>query len=121
MTSGADLHELLGRDAELLRLEEFVGRLDAGPGTLVLEGEPGVGKTELWRAGAASARARGFRVLDARPAQAEDGLAFAALGDLLTGAREEIDALAAPQRRSLAVALLLEEAGETPADRHALG
>src|SRR5262249_60543091 len=101
--------------------EAAVGALQAGPGPLVPGGEPGIGKTELWRAGAASARARGSRVLDARPAQAEEGLAFAALGDLLAGAREEIDGLAEPQRRSLAVALLLEEAGEAPADRHAVG
>jgi MoxR-like ATPase len=107
MTSTTDLHEVVGRDAELLRVERFLERVDAGPGALVLEGEPGIGKTELWRAATARAQARGLHVLDARPSQAEDGLAFAALGDLLAGARDEIAALPVPQRRPLAVALLL--------------
>jgi len=54
---------LLGRDAELSRLRALVGALSAGRGGAVLvEGEPGIGKSELLRAAAADATGRGCQV-----------------------------------------------------------
>ena len=74
---------IVGREPELAALNDFLRE----PGTLVLTGEPGIGKTTLWEAGIESARARGLRVLTARPSGAEAQLAFAALTDLLETSR----------------------------------
>jgi len=101
---------------ELARLEAFVEGTADGPPRLLLEGEAGIGKTTLWRAGVERARELGFRVLESRPAAPERELSFAALGDLLSEAHDDIGDLPAPQRRALRVALLLEEAEGEPAD-----
>jgi streptogramin lyase len=37
--------EIVGRDDELATLHAFLGELTTAPGALVLNGEPGVGKT----------------------------------------------------------------------------
>ena len=59
---------------------------------------------------------RRYRVLQIQPAEAEADLSFAALGDLVGGIYEQVrDALPAPQRRALEVALLLRES-DAPAD-----
>ena len=103
------VEQLVGRERELAEIEEFLVRSLDGPELLLLEGQPGIGKTSLWQAGVDEARQRGFRVLSARPAEAEAKLSFSALGDLLLEATGEIGALPAPQRRALRIALLLEE------------
>ena len=87
----------------------------------MLEGTPGIGKTTLWLAGLELARARGFRVLSARPAAAERELSFSALGDLLGEVLAETTALPEPRRRALSVALLLEEASGPPPDARSIG
>src|SRR5919202_1710294 len=112
----------LGRDVELARLRAFLERRpEDGAAALLLEGEPGIGKTAIWRAATEAARERGFRVLLARPSEAERTLSFAALADLLGDTHELIEQLPPVQRRPLRVALLLEETdGPTP-DRRAIG
>jgi hypothetical protein len=45
-----------------------------GPAGLVIEGEAGIGKTTLWRAGVDAARERSYRVLTATPTAAETAL-----------------------------------------------
>jgi predicted ATPase len=86
----------------------------------LFEGEAGIGKTTLWRAGVERARELGCQVLEARPASAERELSYAALGDLLAGMQDEIGGLPAPQRRALRIALVLEEADGEPADKRAI-
>ncbi len=101
---------IVGRSAELRALDTFVDSLDHGPAMLVLEGEPGLGKTTLWREGLDAAERRSLRILECRPVQAEAQLAFTALSDLLADVPEDIfDELPAPQRRALEVALLRAE------------
>jgi hypothetical protein len=61
------------------------GLLDSaaeGPHGLVLEGEPGIGKTALWETGILGARAHGMHVLVARCRGSESRFSFVALGDL---------------------------------------
>lgn len=58
---------LIGRTEELGRIAR---RLEA-TGSLLLEGEGGIGKTTLWRAGVELARASGCQVFTAAPAEAE--------------------------------------------------
>jgi hypothetical protein len=74
--------DVIGREPELALVSAFLDRPVEGPAGLVLEGEPGIGKSTLWLAAVASARERGSLVLSSRPAEAERGLAHVALGDL---------------------------------------
>ena len=111
---------LIGREKELDRLEAFVNGTRDGSANLLLEGDAGIGKTTLWRAGVERARELGFRVLESRPAAPERELSFAALGDLLSGMHDEIGSLPAPQRRALRIALVLEETEGEPADQRAV-
>lgn len=73
----------VGRDRELAVVRDFVHAVDRLPAALVIEGEAGIGKTTLWRAGIVSAGERGYRVLSTRPAQAESQMSYAGLADLL--------------------------------------
>jgi hypothetical protein len=51
---------LVGRDRELAEVRDFLGGDVAGPGSLVLDGPPGIGKTCIWDAGIDAARASGM-------------------------------------------------------------
>jgi hypothetical protein len=114
--------ELIGRQQEFSLLARFLASLVAGPRALLVEGEAGIGKTALWQAGLAQARACGQRTLACRPAGSEVKLSFAALGDLLAGALQEaLPALPVPQRRALEAALLLAEPEGEPPDQRAIG
>ncbi|MEU9126684.1 AAA family ATPase [Kitasatospora sp. NPDC048540] len=56
---------LVGRSPDLARFDDFIAGIPDAGGSVVLLGEPGVGKTALLDAAAAKARARGLRVLQA--------------------------------------------------------
>ena len=98
---------VVGRDDLLSQIERF---LDEGRHrylAFVLEGEPGIGKTTLWREAVRRGEEAGFRILACRPAQAEAKLGFAALADLLGAVEEDMLAeLPEPQRNALDAALL---------------
>jgi ATP/maltotriose-dependent transcriptional regulator MalT len=114
--------EIIGREEELAAIEAFLGRIEEGPGSLVISGEPGIGKTILWENGVAEAGRRFGEVLTCRGVEAEASLSFAGLSDLLGGVLvEAASSLAPPRRRALEVALLLVEPGEQPPDAHAIG
>ena len=107
---------MIGRAGEAVAVARFVERVPSGPVGLLVEGEPGIGKTTVVSEAICAARERRYRVLEARPAEAEADLSFATLGDLVGAILDEVsDALPAPQRQALEVALLLREADE-PAD-----
>jgi DNA-binding CsgD family transcriptional regulator len=98
---------VIGRDRELERVAGFLDG-GSGAGALVLWGEPGVGKTTLWRHGIGVARARGFTMLLCRPLELDMRVPFAGLHDLLGGVMDEVlAALPGPQRDALAAALRL--------------
>ena len=116
------MFEVVGRDEELASLLAFIDEEQAGDFALVLDGEVGIGKSTLWSAGVDQWRAQGLRALSSRPAEAEQGLALAGLGDLFEDVLDEVlPALPTPRRRALEVALLLEEADGVRADPRALG
>lgn len=107
---------VVGRDAELAHLGSFVH--DASPrAALVLIGGAGIGKTTLWCAAIELARARGVRVLSARPGRSAAQLSFGGLIDLCDGLEErELAALPHPQRRALEAALVrADSTGESAA------
>ena len=98
--------ELFGRDAELAVVGEFVAASDRWPAAVVVRGEPGIGKTSVWREGVRLARECGYRTLVAAPSESEARVSFAALDDLLSGVLERVlGGLPGPQRRALEVAL----------------
>jgi predicted ATP-dependent serine protease len=75
--------QIVGRESELGSVYAFLDGSVESPVGLVLEGEPGIGKSTLWLAAVTAAGERGFVVLVACPAEAERGLAHVGLGDSL--------------------------------------
>jgi DNA-binding CsgD family transcriptional regulator len=113
---------VVGRDAELASIRDFVIRISDGASALVLEGEAGMGKTTLWRAGVEAAETAGLCVLQAEPAESETELSFSSLGDLLYPVLDDaLEPLPAGQRSALARALVLEEVEGPAPDAHAAG
>jgi DNA-binding CsgD family transcriptional regulator len=105
-----------GRENEVRSLEDFLERAAAAPSVLVLSGEAGIGKTELWQAAVRRARARGTRVLAYRAVEAEAVLSFAGIGELLSPvAADVLPALDELRRRALETALLIEGSGRDSA------
>ena len=112
---------IVGRDAELAAVRAFVEGTATAPAALLLEGEPGIGKSTLWLAAVEHAQAHGISVLSARPAEAEKGLAHVGLGDLLEDVLDDVvPDLSQPRRRALETALLREEAVDEAIDHRAL-
>ena len=102
--------QLYGRDAELAALSDLLDRARKGTsGTLVLRGDPGIGKTAL--VSHITARADGFRVIRAAGIEEESELPFAGLHLLLRPVLDRIDALPDVQAEALRGALGLARAG----------
>jgi len=112
---------VVGRDAELAALSDFLAGIPGGARALVLEGEAGMGKTTLFDACLTEARDVDVRVLVARPAESESELSFAGLGDLLGGTLDVLETLPSAQQRALSRALVLEDEADAPADPRAVG
>lgn len=103
---------VIGRDAELAELNAFLRPENNSPAALIVEGDAGIGKTTLWRAGIAMA-SPSYRVLSARATASEADFPFGKLAELLDGWAETfLPKLPLPQRHGLEVALLLAEPSE---------
>ncbi len=114
--------ELLGRSAERAAGRRFLDAAERGPICLAIQGEPGIGKSALWRAIVEEATALGFRVLVSRPSELEADLAHATLTDLLSPVADEVRLqLPPPQRRAVDVALLTTDPEDGTAEPRALG
>ena len=101
-----------GRASERQALDRLLDGARAGESaTLVIRGEPGVGKTALLRY--AARQASGFRVTHIRGVESEMELPYAALHQLCTPMVSLIESLPEPQRVALSVALGLS-AGAPP-------
>ncbi len=85
--------DLVGREGELARVDAFAAVLAQGPRALVVRGEPGIGKTALWRHAVARSRAAGFHVQVTRPAEEEMALDLVGLVDLLEDVQLDLAAL----------------------------
>src|SRR4029453_13590637 len=113
---------MLGREAEMVAVEGLLNAGRHGRAGLVLEGNPGIGKTTVWRQGISRAANAGYRVLSCRTAPTEARLSFTALSDLLTYLEPAAFAsLPDPQRRALDAALLRAEADGAAANPRAIG
>ena len=94
---------------------QFLDMLPIGPAALVLEGEPGIGKTTVWRAAVDAARHRSYRVFVCRSSESESALSFLGLGDLLESVPDEaLEPLPEPQRLALETALLRSTGNDSP-------
>ncbi len=83
---------LLERTRELVAIDEALRMAGAGQGALVLvEGPPGIGKTELLTAATARARARRMRVLVARGGELEMSFPHAVVRQLFEPAVAHVD------------------------------
>jgi len=108
---------LVGRHEERRRLNALVAGARLGQsGFLVVDGEPGIGKTALLDH--AVEQATGFLLLRVIGSEDEADLPFAGLAQLLRPVAGRLDQLPAPQANALSVALALSEGGEV--DRFAV-
>jgi DNA-binding NarL/FixJ family response regulator len=116
----SEISHVVGREHELAAIREFIDGPALVP-ALVLTGPPGIGKTTLWEATVARARASGWNVLVSRASEAEVALSFAGLTDLLDGVEPALLAeLASPQQQALEVALARAEPSGAPPEQLAI-
>lgn len=113
--------QIVGREQELAAIERLMVDARERFSALLLEGEAGIGKTTAFREALLMAQAGGFHVLACRPSASEATLSLAAVGDLLQAVpAKRRQALAAPQRSAIEVALLLAEPDERAVEPRAI-
>src|SRR5437773_421980 len=102
--------DLVGRENELRELLEAVRRSQQATSSLVLVGEPGIGKSALLTFADAAAADAGFVVLRAVGVESEAQLPFAGLHQLITPVLDSIDMLPLAERAAMLSALGLSDA-----------
>ncbi|WP_284713495.1 LuxR family transcriptional regulator [Streptomyces sp. G3] len=105
---------VLGRDTEIADLMRRVAAGRTRSAVLVVEGEPGVGKSTLLDLAVRRTRGAGHQVLRAAGSESEQHLAFAGLHQLLRPVLGDLDGLPARQRSSLRAALGLADRAAPP-------
>ncbi|MFE9184100.1 AAA family ATPase [Micromonospora haikouensis] len=116
--AGARRARLLGRDDELRRIDELLTAARGGHGGgLVVNGEPGIGKTALLEATASAAE--GFRLLRLDGYEAESAIPFAGVHRLTIPLRDHVMVL--PQRQQQALQVATGLADGPPPDRYLVG
>src|SRR5882724_3469391 len=112
---------VIGRQVERDAIDGWLRT--ARPGTLLIDGVAGIGKSTLWSYAVDRAEALGHQVLAWRASVAERDLAFATLTALLDtpAAVALLPALAEPRRTALAVALGRAVPGSRPPSPHLVG
>ncbi len=119
---GTMIGDAFGRDGEIAALESFLARPDDGLAVALLSGDPGIGKSTVWRQAIELAARGSMTVLSSRPAETERDLAHLVLGDLLHDApASTFDSLPEPRRRALEAVLLIGRPDGAPVDQRALG
>ncbi len=97
--------ELIGRDPEIAAVESLLARIGDGGESLLVLGDPGIGKSELAAVASRRAADRGMRVLACSGVPGEAHLSFAGLHQLLRPVLAEADVLPRGQRDALLTAL----------------
>ncbi len=112
---------VVSRPFERRAVSEFLRSAAHKPSGLVIEGEPGIGKTTLWLSAIEDARESGYQVFTARVGQTESVLALAAVADLLRGIDATILAgLPDMQRIAVDRVLLRASSEDQPTDQRAV-
>ena len=97
--------QLIGRDRELAALASFLGEAAVDGATLLLTGEPGVGKTALLVAAAGMATTDGVRVIHGGGVEYETDVSFAGLHQLVDPLSDDLRRMPRSSRVVLEVAL----------------
>ena len=92
---------LQGRDRDIALIDRMIARIDQGGSTLVISGEPGIGKSALLEQARHQARERDLTVLSMTGVLAEVHLPFAALEQALRPLMKEAVNLVPRQRSAL--------------------
>ena len=106
---GAREPELIGRDLEISVLADVLKRTERAGRSLVLVGEPGIGKSALLGAARAMAAQGGRQVLWSAGVEAEAGFPFAGLYQILEPVLDRLDSLADADRSALMAAFGLAD------------
>ncbi len=106
--------ELIGRDPEIAAVESLLARIAAGGGSLLVLGDPGIGKSALAEVASRRAADRGMRVLTCAGVPGEAHLSFTGLHQLLRPVLADAAGLPRGQREALLIALGMSE-GTVPA------
>ena len=96
---------LIGREPDQVTISRLLDRVPAGGGTLIVRGDPGIGKSALLARGRILAERRGMRVLVTAGVQSETNLPFAALHRLLRPMLTALDRLPRAQAEAIGAAL----------------
>lgn len=96
---------LLGRDEELALVDDLLARGRTSGATLLLYGEPGIGKSAIAAATVERARQAGCTVLTTTGVSSEAEIPYSCLHQLLWPVMQHADGLLAPQRTALDAAL----------------
>lgn len=102
---------VVGRNAELELINKLLEQAGDGPAALIIDGEPGIGKTTLCRSAAEAAATAGFVVLSTSGAAAEVSLAWAAFSDLVAGINGSVRAGLSPLHQQTLQAVETGEPG----------
>ncbi len=106
---------------EAASVTEFLDAAARQPSALLIDGEPGIGKTTLWLATHDEARQAGFRVLSTRASEAESLLDFVGLDDLLGDVEPEVlDSLPVVGRQALEQVLIRAGGPKADIDRRSV-
>ncbi|WP_181139352.1 AAA family ATPase [Streptomyces sp. Ru72] len=100
---------LTGRDTHVAVIRAALAEIASTGTSVILRGDPGLGKTALLRVAEAEARRAGLRILRMTGAEAECGLPFAALHQVLWPLLDDTHALPEEQRDALERALGVRE------------
>ncbi|MFH8704540.1 helix-turn-helix transcriptional regulator [Streptomyces rubrogriseus] len=110
---------VVGREAEIAEIRSRVAADRSHSSVLVVEGDPGAGKSVLLDLAVRLTRDTGQRVLRAVGSESETPLALAGLHQLLRPVLRSLDGLPARQRSALRTALgLAEDAGDAGDAEH---
>lgn len=81
---------LVGRESELQAVQSLLQAGRSAPVALLIDGDPGIGKTTVCRAACEAASTSGFTTLTTAGASAEVSLAWTGLADLVAGIDEVV-------------------------------
>lgn len=113
---------VVGRDEERVVGATFVAAAASGPAALHIDGQPGIGKTTLFRYVTELARASGSTLLESSPTSSESSMSFVGLTDLLRDVPDAaFEDMPEVQRSSLAAATLRAAPSAESVDERSVG
>jgi DNA-binding CsgD family transcriptional regulator/tetratricopeptide (TPR) repeat protein len=110
---------MVGRSEELAAVTDLLAGISTSGSALVVDGDPGIGKSTLMAAATEWAIANGYARLGCSGLQSQMEIGFAGLHELLHPLLTQVDALPARQRAALMTSFGLEEG--PPPDRLLIG